>query len=579
MELGGGRRPVALAVAAVLLPVLVATIEALRRPWFATSDYGLIALQTMDVPGNLPLYGVYSRYGFHHPGPMLFFIYAVPMRLLGPNGMLLGAALINAAALVAAVIVLDRRGKRPLLVLGTLGLVVLELAAADRLADPWNPWVPMLPFALALLLAWSVWEHDWWSLPPLVLVLSFVVQTHLGYLLLAAWLIGVVMIVVGASWVRRREAPPCPPRILVVSAAVGLVAWALPLWDLVVGDPGNLRLIASHVLHSTESKVGATEAAHLIGRELGWLPPALGGAEPLQPLVGALVGRSLLAALPFLLVVVGAAVLAWRRRDWPPLRLLGVVGGGLAVGWFSITRYEGPAYPYLVRWLWPLVVLGLVAAGWTLQRAVVDRSTSGRSSSRDHSPRNRYALIAGVVVIAGVSVAAAVAAGRAPRPNASFSVELEALADPVAAAVRGRGTVVMDQWGGWGEEQTGIVAELERRGVRVFVPDTEAFAYGASRTVGDRVVDGVLVVAAEEGRVARRAGAGPAGGILVASFDPLDPDERVEADALAARAARALLAEAAGLPTNDPLTAEEQERLRAYTDRGRPVDVYLDPAT
>jgi len=579
VELGGGRRPVALAVAAVLLPVLVATIEALRRPWFATSDYGLIALQTMDVPGNLPLYGVYSRYGFHHPGPMLFFIYAVPMRLLGPNGMLLGAALINAAALVAAVIVLDRRGKRPLLVLGTLGLVVLELAAADRLADPWNPWVPMLPFALALLLAWSVWEHDWWSLPPLVLVLSFVVQTHLGYLLLAAWLIGVVMIVVGASWVRRREAPSCPPRILVVSAAVGLVAWALPLWDLVVGDPGNLRLIASHVLHSTESKVGATEAAHLIGRELGWLPPALGGAEPLQPLVGALVGRSLLAALPFLLVVVGAAVLAWRRRDWPPLRLLGVVGGGLAVGWFSITRYEGPAYPYLVRWLWPLVVLGLVAAGWTLQRAVVDRSTSGRSSSRDHSPRNRYALIAGVVVIAGVSVAAAVAAGRAPRPNASFSVELEALADPVAAAVRGRGTVVMDQWGGWGEEQTGIVAELERRGVRVFVPDTEAFAYGASRTVGDRVVDGVLVVAAEEGRVARRAGAGPAGGILVASFDPLDPDERVEADALAARAARALLAEAAGLPTNDPLTAEEQERLRAYTDRGRPVDVYLDPAT
>jgi hypothetical protein len=578
VQLGDRRGRLALAIAAVALPVIVAAVEAVRRPWFATSDYALIALQTMDVPGNMPLYGVYSRYGFHHPGPILFVIYALPMWLLGPNGMLVAATLVNLVAVVAAVVVLDRRGGRPLLVLGTLGLVVLELSAADRLADPWNPWVPMLPFALALLLAWSVWERDWWALPVLIFVLSFVVQAHLGYLLLAAWLGGLALVVVGMSWRRRRETPPCPPRVLAVSAAVGLLAWTLPLWDLVVGNPGNLRLIASHVLHSAEPRVGAATAAHLIGRELGGLPPALGGAEPLQPFVGALVGRSLLAVVPFVLVLGSAVVVAVRRRDHPPLRLLALIVGGVAVGWLSIARYEGPAYPYLVRWLWPLVVVGLIAAGWSFQRAWVARSAPKRSSDVARPTVGRYALLAGVMVIAVVSVAAAVSAGQAPLPNASFSAEMSAVAGPVAAAVRERGTVVMDQWGGWGEEQTGIVAELERRGVRVFVPDSEAFAYGASRTIGGRTVDGVLVVAVEEGRRARRAGAGPPDGILVASYDPLDAGERLDADALAERSARALLAEAGGPPMSDPLSSEEKARLRSYTELGRPVDVYLDPA-
>ena len=188
VSLSRTRTHLAAAVVAVSVPLVAATINALRSPWRPTGDFGLIALQTMDVPGDLPLYGVYSRFGFHHPGPALFLVYSLPSRLLGPSGLLVAAALVNLAAVVAAVALFQRRGGTTLLVLGALGVVTLELAAAAQLADPWNAWVPMFPFVVAILLAWSVWERDWWALPALVVVLSFIVQAHLGYLALAGWL-------------------------------------------------------------------------------------------------------------------------------------------------------------------------------------------------------------------------------------------------------------------------------------------------------------------------------------------------------------------------------------------------------
>lgn len=582
MSLSRTTKQLAAAVVAVSVPVVAAVVNAVREPWRPTGDYALIALRTMDVPGDLPLSGVYSRFGFHHPGPALFLTYAVPSRLLGPTGLLVAAGLVNLAAVIATVVMLRRRGGATLLVLGTLGLVTLELAAAAQLADPWNPWVPMLPFALAIVLAWSVWERDWWALPALVVVLSFVVQAHLGYLALAAWLTGAAALAVVASWARRRDQPPCPPRVILWSAGLGLVAWALPLWDLVTGDPGNLRVITEHFLHSTETTVGATESARLLGRELGWLPPALGGREPIMAFLGSIEGRSPLAALPFLVLVGGAAVLAARARDRAPLHLLALLGGCLAVGWFSIARFEGGAYPYLIRWMWPIVMLTLTAAAWAYAHAA-RRLLAARAADHDGGPppagTRRVLLGVGVVLVAIVATSATVSAGRAPLPNAAFDRAVRQLADPVADAVRERGTVLLGHASGtWGEEEAGLAAELWRRGIPLYVPDPQGFEFGASRTIGGRGVEGVLVLASGPVRDARRAGDLPTGSVLVASYDPLDPDERARADALTQQAAEEFAATAAGTPVTDPMSRVDRDLLDGYTERGRPVDVYLDPA-
>ena len=145
--------------------------------------------------------------------------------------------------------------------------------------------------------------------------------------------------------------------------------------------------------------------------------------------------------------------------------------------------------------------------------------------------------------------------------------------------MRERGTVLLEhQDDTWGEEEAGLVAELWRQGVPLYVTDARGFDFGEARTIGDRPVDGVLVVAIGAERAARRAGDLPPGSMLVASYDPLDPDERTDADALSRRAADEFDAVATGTSVTDPMTDAERGRLTDYTARGRATDVYLDPA-
>jgi hypothetical protein len=568
------RHSLGLAVVAVLLPLLVAAVHAVQTSWQPTGDYGLIELHAMDVPANLPLFGVYSRFGFHHPGPLLFVLLAGPVRLFGSTGLLLGAALVNAAAVVGAVIVLRRRGGIPLLVIGTLGLVLLELAASGQLTDPWNPFVPMFPFVLAILLAWSVWERDWWAFPVLAGVLSLCVQAHLGYLLLAGWLAVVAVVALARAWSslgpRRRETT----MMLWVTLAVVLVLWSPVLWDLANNDPANLRTVGDYLLHRSGPRIGWSGATRLLGRELGLLPPAIGGAEPHDPDTDAVTLGSPVAIVPMVVVLAVAAAIAGRRRDRAPLRLLVVTGGGLVVGWVSIAQFEGAPFAYVLRWIWPLVAMALVAAAWSFQRAGAEALARRRAdlgagpgadggADRPLEVAGSVGLVGVLALVAVVAVSAAVGAGRSTLPAHRFSTAVGAVAGPAADALHGRGVVLMThQAGTWAEEENGMVAELRQRGIDVFVPDIEGFTYGATRTIGDRQVDAVLVVAVDGERRARRAGALPEGSVLLASYDPLSPDERRAVDAEAERAG---------------VSADQEEYDARFSDVPRAVDVYLDP--
>ena len=162
-----------------------------------------------------------------------------------------------------------------------------------------------------------------------------------------------------------------------------------------------------------------------------------------------------------------------------------------------------------------------------------------------------------------MAVSAAVGAGGSKLPAHRFSTAVDAVAGPVADALRGRGVVLMThQAGTWAEEENGMAAELRRRGIDVFVPDSEGFTYGDVRTIGDRQVDAVLVIAVDGQRRARRAGQAPEGSVLLASFDPLSPEERRAADAEAERLG---------------LSADQEQYDAGFSDVPRAVDVYLDP--
>ncbi|MGZ4701029.1 MAG: hypothetical protein ACXV98_07445, partial [Ilumatobacteraceae bacterium] len=72
---------VAVVVAALAAPCLWAV---LAHRVYAVGDIALIELRTRDVlTAHPPLVGAYSRYGWSHPGPAEFYLFAVPYRLFG----------------------------------------------------------------------------------------------------------------------------------------------------------------------------------------------------------------------------------------------------------------------------------------------------------------------------------------------------------------------------------------------------------------------------------------------------------------------------------------------------------------
>ena len=78
--------PTAVAVAITLVPFGVLAVHVLRSDLFPIGDLATTEMLTRDVGGRSPSLGPYSRDGWFHPGPALFYVLALPYRLLGGDG-------------------------------------------------------------------------------------------------------------------------------------------------------------------------------------------------------------------------------------------------------------------------------------------------------------------------------------------------------------------------------------------------------------------------------------------------------------------------------------------------------------
>ncbi|MGH9272622.1 MAG: hypothetical protein ACRDZ2_15285, partial [Ilumatobacteraceae bacterium] len=234
------------AVAAVSLPIVVSLVAIATRDYHPSGDVALELLRVGEVGGaRTPLTGAWSRWGWDHPGPLLFWILAPFTWAFAAHGALIGALAVNSVALVAAVFVARRRGDWALV--GLVALVALVLCTAlgpALLSDPWNPQVPVLVFLLFLLLAWSVGEGDLRMAPLLVATGTFVVQAHVGYALLAG---GIGALAAMMAWHSRRRDPAGPSSgggfSLLLAAGVGAVLWTPPLLQQLFDDDGNLAAL------------------------------------------------------------------------------------------------------------------------------------------------------------------------------------------------------------------------------------------------------------------------------------------------------------------------------------------------
>ncbi len=478
-------------VALALVPIGVVVVATFDQ-WHimrATSDQALIELQIRDVGTRAVLVGPYSRFGWYHPGPALFYLFAVPYRLLGAGliAVPLTALALNAACVVSIGWLGRRRGGLVLMALLLIGtLLLIGALGGSALRDVWNPIVTVLPLVVLVLVAWSALEGDGWALPVAVGVGSFLVQAHVGY----AGAVGVLLVwaVVGLVVRSRRDLGSLAPT-LVAAAVVGAVLWALPAVEQFTHHPGNLGLVLHFGRDPSVPVHGLADGWHVVAHALSWRMPWATGATPFNAFVGevALAGP---AAFPAgLLALACAGIVAGVRGEWRAVRLDVTVGLTLVAATISFGRLSGPMFPYLVVWVWGPAMLVWIGAVWSLWCAVA-------APARARATRVALPVLVGLLGLAAVVVAAGAASVEVVRPDQAAATRRFSAAARRAVA-DGRGAVVLDAFGEPRARSVGVglALELERHGIPIEVPPDQGLAYGADRTADGGSVRARLAIA------------------------------------------------------------------------------------
>ena len=250
----------AIVAAVVLLPIAVTCAALAQRAWAPSGDRAIQVLRISDVgTSHTPLTGSWSRFGWDHPGPIVFWILAPFARLLGDHGVLLGVAVVNAAALGVALVAARRRGGWPLVGVVTLGVTVLVAAVGtDLVIDPWNPWVALLPYLAYVMAAWCVLEGEHRWLAVLVVTGSYAVQAHVGYAPPVV-MIGIVAVAVGTVRVIRHGDGGWR-RSVVIGGIAAVALWLAPVLQQLFGRRGNLGALLDFARHPTEATAGWSRA-------------------------------------------------------------------------------------------------------------------------------------------------------------------------------------------------------------------------------------------------------------------------------------------------------------------------------
>ncbi|HAP77931.1 MAG TPA: hypothetical protein DCR14_17840 [Acidimicrobiaceae bacterium] len=384
---------VAAAWLAVVVPIVVAVLRAIGRGWLPIGDNALFAIRALDVgTSHHPLLGTWSSASIdagrdvNHPGPLLFDLLALPVRMVGPSaGVAIGAAAVNVAAVTVVALIGWRAGGRggALAGLGAASMVAYTMGS-ELLFDPWNPHVVLLPCVALLVSVWGSVLGARGALPWAVAIGSLCLQVHLGYIYLVVGLLGGALL---GRWLlagRPTRRPSSRTVLRQPAVWVGLVLWAQPLWDQVAGE-GNLG-----GMWAARSAGGDTIGASLGLRIVGavWRQPPWSARDGFVDAVpttfydsngqlGPLALTRLPVAVGVLVIVaaavLGAALLATARHDRVAGSFLAVAAGAQMVALAAVVMMPFGALglsAHQMRWLWAIAPTLMAAVVLVVARHV-----------------------------------------------------------------------------------------------------------------------------------------------------------------------------------------------------------------
>jgi hypothetical protein len=560
-------RFVALAVGiAVAIPVVILLVRVAIGHWISFSDWAAIELRVRDVgTSRTPLIGPYSRYGWDHPGPLLYYALALPYRLSGSqgNGLLLGTLLINTGACVFMGVFLWRRGRAAGLLLGTvIVLLLIRALHVDFLINPWNPYVIVLPMLALVLACWSATEGDArWALPVAVVLGSFAVQSHVGAAIGVTVPILVAIVFCFFDARRARELAAFGTT-LGIALVAGLFCWIPPLAQQVQPNGGNLGDLWNFWTSSHPHVTGWSEGARLVSPQLAIPSPWFTGHEARNIFTGGLDPNW---HVPFaLLFLIGAFVVAWRRHDRQSLRLCTFALALLLAAYVAASNIVDTPFVYVMQWLWIVGAVVWLAILWTAMRAF---------ASTERARTNVGWVLAGGAAVLVIVLAMGAVRASLPNPN-NDERSIAGAAPAIRQALRTLPQPVLldtppdlvSGITGAGVQTIGL-----HEGVDVRVEPGQAFVVGDAHTTKGVAPASTIVVAVDDAANQYRNDPNYK---LLTEYDPLTPEQRANRGQLQAEA----LAAMAGVENGATIWFSQHPReaalMRSYDRAGPRIDMF-----
>jgi hypothetical protein len=457
------RQSSAFAWCAVAIALLAAIAVALTRhaaPNFPVSDLAVTETYTILASQGRLLVGPYSRFSWHHPGPIYFYLVAPFYKALGSRtiGLEVGALAINLGAMAAAMLIAFRAGGRRYLIATSAALLFFALRFQPVLTSIWNPHVIAVP-AIALVTSAVGCVAGYPAALLWVSALSsFVVQTHVSTAPVALSLAALAV----AGTVAWRDAAASDPRrtrlTLTAAALVAAVFWLPAIVEQVRGPEHNLSALWRYFASSRATR--------------GWLPAAAAWAFGLSgafrtdygmpigtPVAVPHASLTLLAVCAGLAGLVVAGIRCWLAGRRGGATAMLIPAGVCAIALWSLHRVPGSIDDHVIFWLSGIGVLGVAAC--LLARCRLNLTTNHRGEWLE------AALPAVVIVAAAIPALGRLADGAGARAadNTQRSVaarELSAAIETYLDSSHAKPLIKVDQ-DAW-EVTAGVVVQLQRTG-------------------------------------------------------------------------------------------------------------------
>lgn len=452
---------------AVWTPFAYALIRGLQQGWRPVSDNAVIGLNAWDVLGTHgPLVGQATRLaqGVFDPGPLEFWLLALPVHLDPAHGVLWGGTLWCAVAGSLAIEAAASAGGRLGAVIAS-GMILGFVAWIPQIATlpAWNPWFGGMFFMTALAACWAVMagRAQWW--PVLAVAGSVAAQAHLMFAIPSALLMLAGFLAVLTDSLRSGKY-----RWAVIGVAAGLACWTAPLIQQFTSRSGNLAALIGTLHAGGGSRAGISFGLKALSAATQ--PPAYWWQSSLPHLnLGVIGGRAAwfgIAQLAVTALILLVAIVVLRSRWAAALAALSLLAdialletySGIPKSSLSVTPSTFNDLTYLMAPMFAVGVLAWLAAATVLvllcrDAAQRSRTPIVRPQSSDGQTRAARGIAArwGMPAAALVAVAlilltsrAALQIGRTPElrkfamnavSSASLSIEHEISPQRVVLAV------------------------------------------------------------------------------------------------------------------------------------------------